>query len=308
MKYHTPKILLCIGLLFSMAVQAYPDELPEHLSGISEEAGALRFVAAVLPDKARNSIVTVTWNYTDTANFRYIRLYLQGTGFDTFDSELKSKYVYGMMRAGIDSIISRGKFIQETSAHDLPLAIQLDACGEGAGISVGIFRQQERIPVEFNLNSPGAIGITSSSRHTKILSEDIFYFPSDRNTTAPFESMNAMRRYLADSQDPVEGLWIYFDSKCDPLTAHMSERYMLATIRNGQGGYDIYYADGPKVMAKKGSLTPTINNATLDLQWMDAHGTYMADKDAHAELATGGTTIEFFFPALKSQVRYRRSK
>ncbi len=131
--------------------------------------------------------------------------------------------------------------------------------------------------------------------------------------TATTWSLEALDERFSQSTDPVEGYWRYLDRDLQDEWLRLGGRYTLALVGNGDGGYDIVYVGGARVMRSqwepgmvKGHLRPTIFAGNYDLEWIDATLQPLGDEDAYATLEGGGAILTLNYPLYKSQVRYAR--
>lgn len=122
----------------------------------------------------------------------------------------------------------------------------------------------------------------------------------------------ALDAYLASSTDPAEGKWRHFDRSNDPALGRPGGNYMLATVSDGNGGYDILYLAGAKVWASrwkplmlKGHLSPTRFPGEYDLTWHDATmRPATTARDECSATLTPGTLLEVRFPLHATTLRF----
>lgn len=121
-------------------------------------------------------------------------------------------------------------------------------------------------------------------------------------------------RYLVDRRgvDAVEGIWKYFDRNNNPAKGIVGGNYTLATLRNGDGGYDIIYIGGAKTARNrwregmlKGRLSPTIFRRHFDLVWYDALMQPVSE-EANATIQQEGALLEVAFPLYETTFRFSR--
>lgn len=124
-------------------------------------------------------------------------------------------------------------------------------------------------------------------------------------------TMDALIERFRSSSDSAEGFWKYLDRENAPEYARMGGRYVIATVRNTAGGYDIVYVDGAQTMAEhwrpmmlKGRLVPTIFANHYDLEWIDSTFDTIVE-DIHADIVDGAI-LSLSFPLLKTTVRYSK--
>lgn len=125
---------------------------------------------------------------------------------------------------------------------------------------------------------------------------------------------DSIARYLIDRRgaDAGEGIWTYFDRSNNPAKGMVGGRYMLATVRNDAGGYDIIYLGGAMRARNrwsegmlKGRLSPTIFRGHFDLLWYDVWMQPVSD-EANATLQQDGALLEIAFPIYETTFRFSR--
>ena len=115
---------------------------------------------------------------------------------------------------------------------------------------------------------------------------------------------------FAESEDPVEGYWIYLDRSFDDDKARIGGRYRLAIVKVGRE-YLMLYCDGAQVnnlswrpFMIKGRLKPTIFTDHYDLEWYDAM--MMPIKtDIHASIINQ-SILSLEFPLYDTQLRFSK--
>lgn len=124
-------------------------------------------------------------------------------------------------------------------------------------------------------------------------------------------TMESLAERIKNSDDQAEGFWKYLDRENDPEYARPGGRYLLATVKNERGEYDIIYVDGAQTYADKwepmmlkGRLTPTIFIGHYDLEWVDSSFESISE-DIHADI-TDGAILTVSFPLLKSKMRFSK--
>lgn len=125
-------------------------------------------------------------------------------------------------------------------------------------------------------------------------------------------SLERMLLRVSDSEDHNEGIWEYFGKDADAAKVNIGGRYVLATVANGHGGYDIVYVAGAgtnpgkwRPMTLKGRMRPTIFADDYDLEWIDAAGTHVTG-DTYARMSADRSMLTFGFPDYGATLRFRR--
>lgn len=117
---------------------------------------------------------------------------------------------------------------------------------------------------------------------------------------------------VSTSDDRNEGLWEYFGAESDVSKVTVGGRYIVATVSDGAGGYDIVYVAGAESnsgpwepMTLKGHLRPTIFSGDYDLEWIDAVGNGVSG-DTYARLSDDGSLLSAGFPSHGAMLKFRR--
>lgn len=120
--------------------------------------------------------------------------------------------------------------------------------------------------------------------------------------------------YLAERRgvDAAEGVWKYFDRNNNPDKGVVGGKYVIATVRNSEGGYDVIYLDGARTGRDrwregmlKGRLSPTIFKGHFDLVWYDALMDSVSE-EANATVQQDGALLEVAFPVYETTFRFSR--
>lgn len=127
-------------------------------------------------------------------------------------------------------------------------------------------------------------------------------------------TVDSVMDYIALSSDPLEAVWEYLDRDNDTSLAVMGGRYILATVKNGNG-YDIIYLGGAVTMSrlwepcmKKGELIPTIFVNDFNLVWYDSLMNRMGRDDEINASVTDNSILTLRFPLLSTQLRFSRKR
>lgn len=188
--------------------------------------------------------------------------------------------------------------------------------GNGQRLTVSAARGAEHEHGSFELRLPDTL-----QPHT--LSYDTFAdcqllehaFGQDADSPWPeysrFADPGELQAYLAESTDPREGMWTYFDRDTHPAGTSLGGKYKIATVANGQGGYEIVYVSGAKQhsadwqpMRLKGRLLRTGFISQYDLQWIQPDGRQLSNECSAELTAEGMLTLRF--PAAAATVRFRK--
>ena len=123
-------------------------------------------------------------------------------------------------------------------------------------------------------------------------------------------SLDNIKEYLQESDDPMEGYWTLFDRELDESLLKLGGSYNLICIKEDDG-YKLLYLNGSSVNSTewnigdlKAILTPTPFNGIYDVEWIDA----MKEPIKHdIKAQTGeGNTLSIQFPYQSSKFRLRK--
>lgn len=246
------------------------------------------------------------WNYADSLNHKRAE-------FDIPPREHSSDYASPALLSvicrnkGCDSTLLNEKiFIKSDNGMSAILSLQRNGA---ASLSLGGDKAEDALSVPFDSERPGTLSF-STSKPTKTLNNFVLAF---RRDSSEFY-IGDLEQLIADSKtstDRLAAIWTYLDRNTDPAQTAVSRRYVLATVPDGEGGYDIVYVDGDTPGWKpgriKGHMRKTIFSDHFDLEWVTADGTTLRD-DTSATIEGASNILRLDFPLLKSSVRFRRAK
>lgn len=127
--------------------------------------------------------------------------------------------------------------------------------------------------------------------------------------SADFDSIAGLYKYLTESGDPNEGIWLFYDRTTQPLRADSHGEYILATVK-GENGYDVIYlgdseniSSGWKPMMVKSNLIPNHLAGVFDAVWYDRK---FQDIGSRVSAVIEGDFLTFTFPYWKVSLRFNR--
>lgn len=212
-----------------------------------------------------------------------------------------------------DSIIAQGKEEFAYKGKGEPgFSVLINVDRTGAELSLGTNTASRAFNIDFDRHSPGSIGYKSFVT-TEELANVLITRSTEPRRKSSFASVDSLKAHIAASEDIYEGIWEYLDRDVDRSKADLGAFYTLATVANGNGGYDIVYLGGEnnysypwQPLEIKGELqrTPFIDN--FDLIWTSADGRTLR-RDTNATFEAGHAALRLNFPLLNSSVRFRRS-
>ena len=151
--------------------------------------------------------------------------------------------------------------------------------------------------------NPGGIGYRCDGSLAEINNRILFRSVPAREYSR-MADLAELKEHISSSQDPFEGIWEYMDRENDPAKAVPGAAYILATVSDGRGGYEIVNLSEPG-MVLKGRMKPTRFASNFDLRWRDRSGRD-AGPECYAAYEIENLTLRFYFPLLGASMRFRR--
>ncbi|MDE6497665.1 MAG: hypothetical protein K2L21_03290 [Muribaculaceae bacterium] len=297
--------LIFIFVLAAMAVAAAPPATRD--AGDASEMRLHWRVKPALRDTARWG---VAWNIVDSANYEAVEIALgNGRYSDAFGRE-EALLTHYRVREGV-----RGKLRELTLASGAAMRdkgcsmrLQRRKGMPDATLEVGVTMPEFTLQIKPVAGS-GASVFAAAPVDTLLNEWVAEYIPEPRH--ADFPDTDSLRRYLMLPDDPGEAEWVLYDYQAQPSRVGVGGKYRVATVADGNGGYNVYYISGADVndgfwhpMKLKGRLLPTGFTDSFELYWLDAFGEAMPGDNA-ADIE-GGSLLRLFFPINNAQMRFRR--
>lgn len=300
-------VILSVGLAWQLVNAAGPD-----LTVIDSAVETLNYHLRLAPARHTDAEAILYWDYADSLN--HCALHFSIPAIVSADDILGTSAPYSIhtIADGRDSTITAGRVnIAYRPAGTEGLSAVLRVFAGKAYIDLGSAKAEITEPVPFS-NIPGRAMGYECSRTLTELRNHIRLTPGEAVAYADFDSVEALTAYIADSKDPIEGLWTYLDRDIDLRRADLGGFYRLATIRRPDGDYDIVYLSGAgsrktdwQPLRIKGRLHPTIFRDHFDLVWHTPTGTTLR-YDTSATIEVDGNVLRLSFPLWNAAVRFSR--
>lgn len=152
----------------------------------------------------------------------------------------------------------------------------------------------------------------SAQGKMRVLLASTEFVPDLRSSLLTDWTREALAEHFAQTADPMECFWSYFDRENNPDYSRPGGRYTLATVGDGAGGYTILYVDGAetypdrwKACMVKGRLRPTVFVGQYDLEWVDSEFERIT-RDIHAHVDDSGSLLILEFPLMKMRMRFAK--
>lgn len=265
-----------------------------------------------LPSDTRQPVAEIRWNVTDADCYDYARF--------SFDRDSRyddwSNFTTCELGSAHDGIRQKADS-KPYRLMDDPFAdgfsLRISSSEGGAVLTAGVASPIINLPIpvpfsdtaRFIVLGDSGVRLTNSFVHATCL---------EPTTMSRFADIDSLAEYLSHSADPYEGIWIYYDHTTKPERTIVDGRYVLATVADGTGAYDIIYIDGANndsdawpPLRIKGQLTPATFPGIYDLEWIQPSGEALpTEYGSGATFADDLLTLQF--PYWQATVRFRRQK
>lgn len=298
------RVLLIAAALVWLSAGAY-----ETTDTVVGEASSLRYHARFNHEQKQSDTFGIRWDMLDSANYRYIELACFGTPDELFGI-CDYRVEYGCVSDGkkINSQTHKSSGTKHNSKSK-EISIRLTSDHSGSKAEIGFDQAFDTFAVK---SSGKGYLQTFCSGKTSIVRHELYASLREPLERADFEDMEALTAYLRDSHDPIEGIWIYFDSSTKPLEARLGGLYTVAVTKSETSGYDIIYLEGASernedwpALRVKGHMNPTPEPDVFKLKWIQPDGTAI-------DHATAATIIDerlvLQFPFWNTTLRLTKKK
>lgn len=265
-----------------------------------------------LPSDTRQPAAEIRWNVTEADCYDYARF--------SFDRDSRyddwSNFTTCELGSAHDGIRQKADS-KPYRLMDDPFAdgfsLRISSSEGGAVLTAGVASPIINLPIpvpfsdtaRFIVLGDSGVRLTDSFVHATCL---------EPTTMCRFADIDSLAEYLSHSADPYEGIWIYYDHTTKPERTIVGGRYVLATVADGTGAYDIIYIDGANndsdawpPLRIKGQLTPATFPGIYDLEWIQPSGEALpTEYGSGATFADDLLTLQF--PYWQATVRFRRQK
>lgn len=253
----------------------------------------------------------IAWNCEDMRNYDYVRLNSMNSDFDDYSDSGGIAVTYGFVRGGVDSVVERcvvKKDIGNVRGHK---SLALEWRDGEMNVYFGV-RQLAKV---FSFVSGPPVSEMVRLVHSGELAVDyavVETVPDYSRTLMTDWTPDSLAEKLRNSNDPMEGIWSFFDRTTDDNRARLGGRYSLACVSDGHTGYLLLYLDGAEVNASgwrpmmiKGRLTATQYENNYDLKWYDSMMEVMGRED-FAVYDEEARLLTLQFPIHRSKIRFAK--
>ena len=247
----------------------------------------------------------------DSLDCRFVSITDIDDGGDDLFNRHMLKLNFGRIHDGersIDSVKTLNISGYEKDANGVSLRLRYQ---NGSGLmEIGASEPVYRLI--FSLDGKGCFFEWFSNSTTSPLRDSFRIHAPAPLKFADFESVDSLKDYLNDSEDPYEGFWTYYDHEGSPLQVSANLCYTLACVKT-EDGYDLLYLsnDGKEIdgiwqpLAVKACLTESGFDDIYNLQWLTRQG-FEVDRRASAQFE--GKLLTLRFPYWKAAIRMVKMK
>ena len=249
----------------------------------------------------------IKWNITDSINYRYANLESYGAAAEDSWGDYVTLTI-GRKYNGTDSVFIDKKTIRKLDLTRIGTSLRLDVGEGGCILSIGSKKIEEEFVVNYDTKTSSIISAWADC-DIELLRDDLRISGLETPKYSNLESIKNLTDHITHSDDPYEGVWVYFDRNTDALRSRMGGYYTIATIKTDVG-YDILYISGAEIDAElwqalqiKGQLTEATFPGSFDLVWIEPSGRKL-DYETSATIIDNLLTIRL--PHWDATVRFRR--
>lgn len=211
-----------------------------------------------------------------------------------------------------DSIVDTHYYYTDVDLYDGPNTLAIEYENDKLSVSVGSHRMAESFASSYTVAIPDTLEVWTATT-LKVSGIDSRSWPDYGVLYPPQWTYDELYDHIANSADSMEAFWSYFDRVIASETTQVGGRYLLATVANDDGGYDIVMVGGERVNPSiwpcgtlKGRLTPTIFIDTYTLSWRDATGRWIHRDNDLSATVTNASALTLRFPHVGSTLRFSR--
>lgn len=211
-----------------------------------------------------------------------------------------------------DSVVDSHYYYKDVDLYDGVNTLALEFESGRLNVSVGARRLAEAFSSPMSLTIPDSMEVwTDAPLAINVI--DVRSWPDYAVLYPPVWAYDELYEHIAASTDTMEAFWSYFDRITDGPGTQLGGRYLLATVRNDDGGYDIVMVDGWRVNpgiwqcgTLKGRLIPSIFIDTYTLSWRNAEGRWIHGENDLSATVSNASLLTLRFPHVNSTLRFSR--
>lgn len=265
-----------------------------------------------LPSDTRQPAAEIRWNVTDSGNYDYARFsFDRDSRYDDWNNFTTCET--GTARDGVRQKADSKPYRQMDDPFADGFSLRISSSEGGAVLTAGVASPIISLPLPVPFSDTSRF-VVLGDNGTRLTGSFVHATCIEPATMSRFADIDSLAEYLSHSADPYEGIWIYYDHDTKPERTIVGGRYVLATVADGTGAYDIIYIDGAKddsdawpPLRIKGRLTPATFPSIYDLEWLQPSGEALpTEYGCGATFADDLLTLQF--PYWQATVRFRRQK
>lgn len=209
-----------------------------------------------------------------------------------------------------DSVARQGDITLAYTDARPAVSIVIKADGGGAVAELGAAACSKTFDIVYDLEDPGAAD--AAVQGAELIRNDMTVRRRPAPQFSRFADVDSLIAAVRTSADPAEGCWRYLDRDMRPEKAVPGGFYTLATVADGNGGYEIVYLGGAtqnagawQPLRLKGRLVPSGFAGNYDLAWQAADGRG-CPPESYAVIDAYTGTLTLYFPLLGASMRFRK--
>lgn len=240
----------------------------------------------------------------DTLRYRRFEARVPSTWPDDFNNSMGVKIVF--ISDGQDSTRTATVFADKPRSVDI--SMKISGAPTLALLEVGDRAVTFSAPVDLCDTVPLYVRFFSD-KNAKSLRETYGFEPKAPLERCRFASTDALYDYLAESADPCEGLWTFYDRTTSPLRTAPNGQYTLATVKASHGYDIVFIRDNEgipsqwKPLTVKGKLHKCDIPGVFDVTWYDRHRGVVGSRISGV---IEGNILTVSFPYYKTALRFNR--
>lgn len=259
---------------------------------------------------------TIVWAYNSPLDYYGADISLGNTAFGSVaDERFVQVDIYRNIN-GVHETIHSDRFFKDVSTGKGFNSLDIELWQRRLYIRIGNGNTYRPV-TDFAYESPErptSCGIIAH-RDIEILRQRISTTAAESEIISNYDRTQLDVRFASAEVQPVEGYWYFYDRNMPTMKAKLGGYYTIAIVRSKDtsDAYDILYVAGAQTSADqwqpmriKGRIIHSGFVNEYDLLWYDSDGMTVG-KENSASLENDSSTLVLNFPALETQLRFRRT-
>ncbi len=306
-KVYTPPLLLTDGDSILNEIPAYADRM-----NINYRIGTRNIRESANKTKGW----TIVWAYNSPLDYYGAGISWGNTAFGSVADERFVQVDVYKITNGVHKTIHSDRFFKDVSTGKGFNSLDIELWHRRLYIRIGNGNTYRPV-TDFDYESPErptSCGIIAH-RNIEILRQRISATAAESEIVSNYDKTQIDTRFASAEAQPIEGYWYFYDRSMPAMKAKLGGYYTIAIVRSkdNSDAYDILYVAGAQTCADqwqpmriKGRIIRSGFADEYDLLWYDTDG-MAAGKENSATLENSSSTLVLNFPALETQLRFRRT-